>query len=62
MRMSIVNLNECFWQITVGITAFRWKIAVVNLNSHENFYDNGASAVLRRVVAVSVDLPVILQK
>ena len=44
------------------MTAFRWKIAAVNLNSQEKFYDNGASVVLRRLAAVSAELPAMLEK
>ena len=60
--MSILNLNEFFCKISAGITVFRWKIAAVNLNSQEKFYDNGASVVLRRLAAVSAELPAILEK
>ena len=62
MNMSILNLNEFFCKISAEITAFRWNTAAVNLNSQEKFYDNGASGVLRRLAAVSVELPTILQK
>ena len=44
------------------MTAFRWKIAAVNLNSQEKFYDNGASAVLRKLAAVSAELLAISEK
>ena len=62
MNMSILNLNEFFWNIPAGITVFCGKIAAVNLNSQEKFYDNSASAVLRRLAAVSAELPAILEK
>ena len=62
MNMSILNLNEFFCKISAGITAFRLKIAAVNLSSQEKFYDNGASAVLRRLTAVSAELPAISEK
>ena len=62
MNMSILNLKQFFCNISPGITAFRWKIAAVNLNSQEKFYDNGASAVLRRLAAVSAELSAILDK
>ena len=62
MNMSFLNKNDFFCKISAGITAFRWKIAAVNLNSQEKFYDNGASAVLRRLTAVSAELPAILEK
>ena len=51
-----------FFFISAGMTAFRRKIAAVNLNSQQKFYDNGASAVLRRLTAVSAELPAILEK
>ena len=51
-----------FVRYRVGTTAFRWKIAAVNFNSQQKFYDNGASAVLRRLTGVSAELPVILEK
>ena len=54
MNMSILNLNE-FCKISAGTTVFRWKKAAVNLNSQEKFY-NGASAVLRRLAAVSAEV------
>ena len=44
------------------MTDFRWKIAAVNLNSQEKFYDNGTSAVLRELATVSAELPAILKK
>ena len=62
MNMCILNLNELFCKISAGITAFRWKIAPVNLNSQEKFYDKGTSAVLSRSTAVSAELPAILEK
>ena len=62
MNMSILNLNEFFWKISVGVTAFRWKIVVISLNSKEKIYGNGTSAVLRRLAAVSAKLPAILEK
>ena len=46
----------------MGITAFRWKTAAVSLNSQHKFCDNGASVVLRRLTAVSADLPAILEE
>ena len=60
--MSILNLNELFCKISAEITAFRSKIAAVNFNSLQKFYDNGASAVIRRLTAVSAELPLILEK
>ena len=42
--------------------AFRWKIAALNLNSQEKFYENGIPAVLKRLAAVPAELPAILQK
>ena len=62
MNMLILNLNEFFCKISAGMMAFRWKIAAVNLNSQEKFYDKGASAFLRRITPVSVELPAILEK
>ena len=62
MNISILNLNEFFCKISAGIMAFRWKIAAVDLNSQEKFYDNGASVVPRRLAAVSAALPAILEK
>ena len=62
MNMSMLNLNELFCKISAGITALLWKIAAVNLNSQEKFYDNGASSVLRRLAAVSAKLLTILEK
>ena len=49
------------WDIS-GNNGFSLKKAVVNLNSQQNFYDNDASAVLRRLTAVSAELPAILEK
>ena len=34
----------------------------VNFNSQQKFYNNGASAVLRRLTAVSAELPAMLEK
>ena len=51
-----------FCKISTEITAFRWKIAAVNLNCQLKFYDNGASAVLRTLTAVSAELPAVLEK
>ena len=62
MNMSSFNLNKIFCKISVGITAFRWKMAAVNLYSQEKFYDNGALAVLRRLAVLSAELPTILEK
>ena len=56
------NILASFGKISAGITAFLWKIAAVNLNSQKKFYDNGASVVLRRLAAVSAELPAILEK
>ena len=53
------KLPALFCRISTGIIVFRRKIATVNLNSQEKFYDKGASAVLRRLTAV---LPAILEK
>ena len=60
--MSILNLHEFFCEISAGIRLFVWKIAAVNLNSQEKFYDNGPSAVLRRLAAVSAELTTMLEK
>ena len=49
-------------KILAGITAFCLKIAAVNLNSQKKFYDNGASVLLRRITAVSAELPAIYRK
>ena len=62
MNMSVLNLNEFFSKISVKITAFGWKIAAINLNSQEKFYENDESLVLRSLTAVSVELPAILEK
>ena len=62
MNMSLLNSNELFRKISAEITAYRWKIAAVNLNSQEKFSDNGASAILGRLAAVSAELPAILEK
>ena len=59
--MSILNLKKVFCKISARITVFRWKIAAVNLNFQEKFYDSGASKVLGRL-AVSAELPAILEK
>ena len=56
------NILASFGKISAGITTFNWKIAAVNLKSQEKFYDNGASAVLRRLAAVSAELLAILEK
>ena len=60
MNMSILNLKEFFCKISAGVTAIRWKITTVNLNSQERLYDNGPSAVLRGLTAVSAELLAIL--
>ena len=60
--MSILNLNNFFCKISAGKAAFRWKIAAVNLNFQEEFYDIGASAILGKLAAVSAELPAILEK
>ena len=60
--MAILNLNEFFCKILAAISAFGWKIAVVNLNSAEKFYKNSALVVLRRLAAVSVEKPAILEE
>ena len=46
-------------RISAGIVAFGWKIAEANLNSQQKFYDNGANPVLRRLLAISAELPTI---
>ena len=51
-----------FCRISAGITASLWKIAAVNLNSQQKFYDNGASAAPRNLTTVSAELPAILEK
>ena len=56
------NFTGGFCGILAEKTAFREKLAAVNLNSQQNFYDNGASAVHRRLTAVSVKLLAILEK
>ena len=56
------NIPVFLCKISAGITAFRWKIAAVNLDSQEKFYENGASVVLRRLAVVSAELPAILEK
>ena len=43
-------------------TVSRLKIAAVNFDSRQKFYDNGKLAVLRRLTAVSAELPAILEK
>ena len=45
-----------FSKISAGITAFCWKIAVVNLISQGKFYDNGAWVVFKRLATVSAIL------
>ena len=55
-------LPALFCGISVETRAFCYKIAAVNLNSQQNFYDNGASAVLRTLTALSAELPAILRK
>ena len=56
---TVSKKSGFFCKISAVITAFRRKIAAVNLISQENFYDNGAPAVLRRLAAVSVNLPAV---
>ena len=56
------NIPAFFRKISAGITTFRWKIVAVNLNSQQKSYDNGASAVLSRLTAVSAELLAILKK
>ena len=53
------NIPAFFCGISAGITASRWKIAAVNFNSQQKLYDNCASTVLRRLTAVSAELPAI---
>ena len=60
--VSLFLQQYYFWRISAGITAFLRKIALVNLNFHKKFYDNGASAFLSRLTAVSVELLAILEK
>ena len=59
--INIKKTYRRFFGTSAEITAFRWKIAAVNLNSQQNFFDNGASVVLRRSSAVSAELPAILE-
>ena len=51
-----------FCGISAEIAAFRKIIAAVNLISQHKFNDNGASVVLRRLTAVSAELPAISEK
>ena len=48
--------------ILAGITVFRWKIALGNLNSQQNLYDNATLVVLSRLTELSAKLPAILEK
>ena len=56
------NFTCAFCGISAEIMAFPIKKAAVNLNSQQNFYDNGALSFLRRLTAVSAELPAILEK
>ena len=58
---SIKKYIGFFYTISARRTAFHWKIAVVNHFSQKKFYDKGASVVLRRLTAVSADLPTSLE-
>ena len=49
------NIPALLCGMTVEITA-------VNLNSQQKLYHNGASAFLRRLTAVSAELPAVLEK
>ena len=51
-----------FGKISARITVFRRKTAAVNINYQQKFYDNGALSVLRKLKAVSAELPAILKK
>ena len=56
------NVQSFFSEISAGTTAFFKKKSAVNINSHYKFHDNGASAVLSRLTAVSAELPAIFKK
>ena len=60
--VSTINIPAFFQETSAGRTAFLEEIAAVKINSQQKFYDNGASAVLSRLVAVSPELTAILEK
>ena len=69
---NVMTIGEMHWSLSAVLLLlhqyqkifrlFRWIIAAVNLNSQEKFYYNCASAVLRRLTAVSAELLAILEK
>ena len=59
---SSKNYRRFFRKISAGITVFYGRKTAVNFNSQGKFYDNGASAVLRRLTVESAELPAILEK
>ena len=54
---GIKNYNGYFCGTSAGIRVFPWEKTAVNLNFREKFYENGASVVLRRRMAISTELP-----
>ena len=56
------NVAHLTGSTTAEITAFREKIAAVNLNSLQKFYDTRTSVVVRRLTVVSAELLAILEK
>ena len=55
-------LTALFCRLSAEITAFLLRKQAVNSNSLQKFYDNGASAVLRRLTTVSAEIPAFLEK
>ena len=56
------NFTRFFLWDVGGRNGFSLKIAAVNFRSLQKFYDNGASGVLRRLTAVSAEIPAIIKK
>ena len=60
------KIKKIYWRLfcrkSAGIKTLISKIAAANLNSQQEFYDNGASGFLRKLTAVSVELLAILEE